>query len=173
MAIQVQIKVLPNPSGEVVKVSAGGMNLVGGTDRDSTVIEINPGDKMEITGEIEERVVYNVAQGAATKVPVHDVDGSESFKQEEAEAKKVDEEEKKKRKEETDKKREEWKKKEEERTGKKPGEAKKPDGEEEDKDDKEKSKQKAGSGAHVAGNITGSKEVKDQDAAPASKPTGR
>lgn len=169
MAIQVQIKVLPNPSGEVVKVSAGGMNLVGGTDRDSTVIEINPGDKMEITGEIEERVVYNVAQGAATKVPVHDVDGSESFKQEAEEAKKLDEEEKAKRKEETDKKREEWKKKEEERTGKKADEK----SEEGDKDDKEKSKQRAGSGAHVAGNVTGSKEVKDQDAAPASKPTGR
>jgi hypothetical protein len=156
MSIQVQIKVLPNPSGEVVRVSAGGRNLVGGTEMDSTVVEINPGDKLEVSGEIEERVVLNPGQFAATKVPVHDVDGAKSFAREEEERRKLVEEENKKQKEELEKKWKESREREDKRLGR--------------KHDEERQQPAAPTGGQrVAGNVVGSKEVRDEPAEP-SKP---
>jgi hypothetical protein len=160
MPIQVQIKVLPNPSGEVVRVSAGGMNLVGGTEMDTTVVEIEAGKKFEIEGEIEERVVYNPAEFAATRVPLSDVDGSRSFAKEKEEKDKLVAEEDKKIKEDLDKKFKEAKQREDQRLGR-PKE-----------DDGGKAYGPTG-GDRVAGNVVGSKEVRDDgthDTHPPNKP---
>jgi hypothetical protein len=197
MAIQIQIKVLPNPSGEVVKVSAGGMELVGGTDRDTTTVELSPEGKLEVTGKIEERVVVNPEQMAATKVPVHDVDGRRSFEKEKAEAKRLGDREERKQKRELNKKWREGEKQEDERLGRQPSpeeqkrrqeeeeqerkeeeedrksetaqEKQEREAKEKEAEDRAKGRASAGSGAHVAGNVRGSKEVRDETAT--SKPS--
>ena len=167
MAIQVQLKVLPNPSGEVVRVSAGGRNLVGGTEMDTTVVEIEAGKKLEIEGEIEERVVYNPGEFAATRVPLSDVDGSRSFAREKEEKDKLVAEENKKIKEDLDKKFKEAKEREDKRLGR-PADKTDPFETDQYKQDKDHPTPTTGpvpgrstGGEHVAGNVVGSKEVRD------------
>lgn len=157
MAIQVQLKVLPNPSGEVVRVSAGGRNLVGGTEMDTTVVEIEPGKKFEIEGEIEQRVVFNSDQFAATTVPLSDVDGRRSFEREKQEKDKLVAEEDKKVKEDLDKKFKEAEKREDKRLGRPERKDEHPTG---------TVGGVGGRGDHVAGNVMGSKEVKEDHEAP-------
>lgn len=171
---QVQVKVLPGPSGEVVKLNAGGQQLISGdfSGRDTTTIEIQPDSNVELSVEVDERVVMNGDQFAATKVSVADPGGERSFAKEREEAKKQVAEDEKKQKEEMDKKFKEFERREDQRLGRQ--QARQEDRQE--RADERRSAlpggQRPGSGAHVAGNVVGSKEVRTEPGGSAtSKPS--
>jgi len=168
---QVQVKVLPGPSGEVVKLNAGGQQLVSGdfSGRDTTTIEIEPDKKVELSVAVEERVVMHGDQFAATKVSVHDPGGERSFAREREEAKKTKAEEDKKTKEELDKKYKEFEKKEDERLGRRRDQQQPQQPPQQPQAATASGAKPAGSGERVAGNVVGSKEVRAGEA-PATKP---